>query len=384
MVTTISTETKKTAQKFAEFAAAHIAPLTQLHTQDEFPFDLWEKMSAAGLMKPGIPKDYSGLGGDPLSISTACHALVKNGNNLGIALSWLLHQLIAYFIIGKFGTDAQKEEYLPGIASGSCIPCFAVSEPKTGAHPKHLRTVAEEHRNMFTLNGEKTYLTNGPIADIFIVIAVTGIESGKKQFTAFILPKETKGLEVTEPIAIPFFKPAPHGGIIMKDCPVPSDSVIGKKDSAYQDIVLPFRDIEDAVMMGAVTGALEKQLILLSDILRNSSLVPDEFLKMELGKLKTMLDTAKFIAAESAKMADTPVETSEKTSLILYFRNLAREYHVQIEIILKNARLEKNGTLEILTNELAASAGLGSNVIKTKQIRIGEQLFTGYYSMSLT
>ena len=94
-------------------------------------------------------------------------------------------------------------------------------------------------------------------------------------------------------------------------------------------------------MMGTVTGALEKQFILLSELLRENNIKPDEFLKMELGKLKTMLDMSKFISYETARMVDSAIDYPEKTSLLLYFRNLARDYHVQIEIILKNTKLKK-------------------------------------------
>ncbi len=375
MVTTIENKIKKISDSFAEFAEKNIAPIDKLHEADDFPIDLWEKMGKEGLLGLGIPKVYNGAGGDALAISVACHAIVKNGNNIGIALSWLLHQLSAHYIINAFGTDKQKQTWLPKLATGEMLACFAVSEPKTGAHPKHLKTVAEEHIDGFTLNGEKTYLTNGPIADLFIVVAVTGIDSGKKQYTAFMVPKTAKGLELTDPIKIPFFKPSPHGGIVMKECTVPKESILGNRDTIYEDLVLPFRDIEDSLMMGAVTGALEKQLILLSEMLRENKVKPDEFLKMELGKLQTMLDTAKFIACESAKMVSSDLEFPEKTSLLLYFKNLAREYHVQIEIILKNAKIEKNGILEILTNDLAASAGIGSNVVKKKQMKLGEQFF---------
>ena len=375
MVTTIDTKIKKISEVFSAFAEKYIAPMDKLHETDDFPVDLWKKMGEEGLLGLGISPEYNGTGGDALTISVACHAMVKNGNNIGIALSWLLHQLSAHYIIDAFGTEKQKKEYLPKLAAGEMVACFAVSEPKTGAHPKHLKTVAEEHIDGFTLNGEKTYLTNGPIADLFIVIAITGIDSGKKQYTAFIVPKSARGLEQTEPIKIPFFKPAPHGGIVLKDCSVPKDAILGNRDTIYEDLVLPFRDIEDALMMGAVTGALEKQLILLGDLLKENKVKPDEFLKMELGKLQTMLDTAKFIACESAKMVGGENDFPEKTSLLLYFRNLAREYHVQIEIILNNAKIEKSGILEILTNDLAASASIGGNVVKMKQMRLGEQFF---------
>lgn len=376
MTTLLSDELCKIADTFSQFAQTNIAPLDDLHNSDNFPLELWKKMGEEGLLGLGVPSDYNGADGDALAISVAGHELVKNGNNIGIALSWLLHQLSARYILNKFGSQEQKDQYLQKLAKGEMTACFAVSEPKTGAHPKHLKTVAEEHPDGYTLNGEKTYLTNGPIADLFFVVAVTGFDSGKKLYSAYIVPKETPGVKLTKPIKIPFFRPAPHSGIILTDCTVPKNAIIGNKDTIYDDLVLPFRDIEDALMMGAVTGALEKQFILLSELLREKDISPDEFMKMELGKLKTMLDMSKFISYEAARMVDSDMDHPEKTSLLLYFRNLAREYHVQIEIIMKNAKLEKSGLLEILTNDLAASAGLGSNVVKIKQMRLGEAVLT--------
>lgn len=372
MTSFLTDNIKIITDQVATFAIENIAQLGDLHKSDEFPLKLWEEMGAAGLLAVGIPTKYGGSGGSALTISIAGHELVKNGNNIGIGLSWLIHQLSAHFIINKFGTEEQKDTYLPKLATGEMTTCFAVSEPNTGAHPKHLKTVSEELSDGYTLNGEKTYLTNGPIADLFIVIAVTGIDSGKKLYSAYIVPKGTQGVEIAEPIKLPFFRPSPHGGIILTDCSVPKNALIGNRDTMYDDLVLPFRDIEDALMMGLVTGALEKQFILLTELLRNNNIELEDSLKMEVGKLKTMLDVSKYISYEAARIVDSSMKHPEKTSLLLYFRNLARDYHVQIEIILKLTKLEKNGLLETLTNELAASARLGSNVVKIKQMRLGE------------
>ena len=108
--------------------------------------------------------------------------------------------------------------------------------------PKHIKTHAEKTPNGFILNGEKTYLTNGPIADLFIVIAITGHQSGKSQFTAFIVPKDTPGLTVTDPIDFPFLRPSPHGGILLNDCCIKSEQVLGNPGEAYDKMVLPFSD----------------------------------------------------------------------------------------------------------------------------------------------
>ncbi len=119
------------------------------------------------------------------------------------------------------------------------ILCFAVSEPQTGAHPKYLKTTAKLLGDQYILNGQKTYLTNGPIADMFIVVAITGEVDSRKSFSAFLVPKDTTGLTITS-MELPFLKPAPHGTLMLENSPVPAKNVLGKEGRAFQDMVEPF------------------------------------------------------------------------------------------------------------------------------------------------
>lgn len=375
MATALTQDALILNRNVSDFAQKYIAPHARLHQESRFPMDLWQAMGREGLLGLSISEAYGGKGRTTLDLSMALHGLVQEGHNLGMALSFLIHLIVSHHVIETWASESQKKRYLPDLASGKITACLAVSEPKTGAHPKHIKSIAEKNSDGFTLNGEKSYLTNGPIADLFVVIAVSGIDSGKKSFSAFMVPRDTPGLDVLPPQEIPFFKPAPHGSIRFEDCRVPPDALLGPEDSAYEGIVLPMRIIEDTLMMGAVTGALEKQAILLAQALQQKDRLPDEFLKMDLGKLKTMLDTAKILSYEAASMVDSGIPHPDQTSLNLFFRNLAREYHIQLEIILKNARIDKTGLLEAITNDLAASSRIGGQVAKTRQMKLGTGFF---------
>ena len=95
---------------------------------------------------------------------------------------------------------------------------LAISEPGTGAHPKYLQTSASREGDDWVLTGEKSFLTNGPLAALFVVLAVSATEGDKKRLTAFLVPRETPGLSLTDPIHLDFLKPSPHCGIRLDAC----------------------------------------------------------------------------------------------------------------------------------------------------------------------
>ncbi len=183
---------------FFDFARAHILVLPGLGEQVLFPRLLWEQMGAENLLNPSLFTDPALEARSCLAITRAGRALVFGGGNLGMALSWMVHHLVACYLLSGENTEGQGAlgQLRKEMAPGDATVCFAVSEPKVGAHPKHMAATAKRINTGYVLNGEKTYLTNGPIARAFIVIAVTGVKKEKKRFSAFLVPKETKGLRV--------------------------------------------------------------------------------------------------------------------------------------------------------------------------------------------
>ena len=146
----------------AAFASKYIATRPDLSTPAEFPADVWQEMGKAGLFKIAVPEIYGGAGGGYPELVSASEALVRYGFNLGLAFSWTYQQIIVRYIIDLFGSGEIKRQWLPELAAGKLTLSFAVSEPGHGAHPKRLSTRAIRQENTFILDGEKTYLTNGP------------------------------------------------------------------------------------------------------------------------------------------------------------------------------------------------------------------------------
>jgi acyl-CoA dehydrogenase len=158
-------------------------------------------------------------------------------------------QLVARFFIEGFGTDQQRAAWLPHIAA------VAISEPRVGAHPKLLTTRAEEDADGYVIFGEKAWVTNGPLAAVFIVLAVTSVEDGRKRYSAFLVPRGTTGLSIDEAPQYRALAPSRHCGLKLDGCLVPRSALLGRPGTAYETMALPFRDVEDAVGTFGLLGA---------------------------------------------------------------------------------------------------------------------------------
>jgi len=360
------------AEQAAAFAAEHVATRPDLQTRSEFPLDLWRKMGEAGLFRIGIAEFYGGTGGGYTDLLKAGEAFVQSGYNLGMALSWLYQQIIAHYIIGVFGTREQREQYLPAAATGKVTLSFAVSEPGRGARPKLLTTEARKRDNGYALTGEKTYLTNGPIAGVFIVVAVTDDQPPLKRFTAFMVPRTAEGVTVAEPLPTNFLKPSPHGGIKLKNCLVGQESILGTEGNAWKDLVVPLGEIEDIVMAGPALGGMSAVLSGLAAVLKEESPEPDAALACELGAASAFLQTLRIIACESAGRLDRG--HGSPTPLMITFARLAGEFQTGIGKIIATRSVQLPDKCVCLLRDLESISTLKKRVMQIRQEKIGATL----------
>ncbi len=185
-----------------------------------------------------------GLGTDGYAAIARAEAglIARTGRvDLGGALAG--RQVVNRFFIAGFGSPAQRAAWIGRTAA------VAISEPGVGAHPKHLTTTAKPAGGGWRLNGQKAWASNGPFAAVFIVLAVIAVEEGRKRYGAFLVPRDTPGLTL-EP------SETRHCGLSLRDCAVADDALLGLPGVAYETIALPFRDVEDAVGLSGLGGAL--------------------------------------------------------------------------------------------------------------------------------
>jgi alkylation response protein AidB-like acyl-CoA dehydrogenase len=238
--------------------AKELAPqVEKLETEGKFGVDALKKMGALGLAAPMLPEPY-GLGSLMAQLIVAEEMAYVSA---GFGLSVLASVCLFGANVGRSGTDEQKKKYLPGIASGDKIGCWGLTEPSTGSDAVSIRTRCVRDGNDYILNGSKTFITNAPIADYFIVLTreygadgkpVEGFQGG----TAFILERGMPGLRTGQPFHKLGHKSSPTGEVFLENVRVPASQVLGKPGGAFVEMKFSL-DVERAVFGGLGTGLME-------------------------------------------------------------------------------------------------------------------------------
>ena len=230
----ITEEQKMFVESIEKFAAKEIAPgAIERDEIGEFPRDFWQKLRDFGLLGLSIPEEYGGAGADAMTTVLALQALSRAGRDLSLTGAWATHLLLAAMPIVELGTQEQKEKYLPRMATGELIGCMALTEPEAGTDATSLRTTARRDGDYYVLNGSKTFISNAPIADVFIVFASTDLSLRAGGLTIFIVDRDCPGLSTGQPLKKYTAHSWPTGEIFFDDCRVPVSNRMGEEGQGF-------------------------------------------------------------------------------------------------------------------------------------------------------
>ncbi|MFP4532855.1 MAG: acyl-CoA dehydrogenase family protein [Desulfobacterales bacterium] len=369
------TKLKNIENHYSHFARDMIAGLPELaHKRPGFS-DIWQKMAANQMFGLCLPKDCGGQGGNLKDLAGAASALVSAGGDICIAMSWLIHEIISCRLIHAFGNGRQKKEMLPDLAAGKMTVSLAVSEPDIGAHPKYLQTKASFENGIWTLTGQKTYITNGPISEWFIVMAKTSVTDGKNRYTAFLVNKDTPGLTIHHPMDLPFLKSCPHGGISLENCQINEDQILGPKDDAYKSMAVPFRNIEDVLLMNLVTGGLNLELDRLSrEVGQHQDILENKDLLFKLGHLKCQADGMNALSEKAAEMFLKNEKDMRLSSLPSFLRTHAEAFQRQIKELTADLPGAEGPAELPVTRDLDGLLTIGRQATQNRMIKLGRKL----------
>jgi acyl-CoA dehydrogenase len=255
---------------------------------------------------------------------------------------------------------------LPRVAAGEVCTAVAISEPGAGAHPKHLQTTAEPHGGGFVIRGRKAWVTNGPIADVFLVLAVIAVEDGRKRYGLFLIPKETFGLVIKPMPALDALAPSAHCELELDGCKVPASAQVGAMPDAYPAMALPFRDVEDTVGTANVTGLLSWLLDKSADRIERT-----EENALQLGRIAGLISLVE--AASRLAVAELDGEGQDVPARTIGVRLLARDIVGEIRELLAQCA----STDEAITRAFAAfdvMATVAREPRKVRQIKLGNSI----------
>jgi alkylation response protein AidB-like acyl-CoA dehydrogenase len=194
-----------------------------------FPRELWLKCGEMGLQGLPVPEEHGGSGLTPLSSAVALEAFGYGCEDGGLVFSVCAHLLACVIPIWKYGSEEQKRRYLPGLCNGASIAVNAITEPRSGSDAFAMTTKATPDGNGFRLNGVKTFSTNGPVADLAVVYAVTDSEKGYHGgITGFLVGTGASGFRVGQKFEKMGLRTSPIGEVVLEDVYVPNEAVLGR------------------------------------------------------------------------------------------------------------------------------------------------------------
>ena len=223
---------------FREFAEKEVKPLAQeVDETEEFPRATVEKMAKAGFMGIPVPKEYGGQGCDILTYAMCVEELSKVCGTTGVIVS--AHTSLCCDPILTYGTEEQKQKYLPDLAAGKKIGAFGLTEPGAGTDAQGQQTKAVLDGEEWVLNGSKIFITNGKEADVYVVFAVTGMIEKKpgrfiKEISAFIVEKGTPGFSFGTKEKKMGIRGSSTYELIFTDCRIPKANLLGKQGAGFK------------------------------------------------------------------------------------------------------------------------------------------------------
>lgn len=242
-----------------EFAEKEVAPLAEeIDKSGRYPEETFEKMVKLGFTGIGVPVEYGGSGADDIAKVIVITEIAKKCAATAAILS--IHHVFVQVIL-KFGTEEQKQKYLPLVTSGGKKTAFALTEPNAGSDAAAAKTVAISDGDDYVINGTKCFITGGNLADYVVVFALTDPSKGAKGLSAIVVPKGTPGFSIGKVEHKMGIRASQTAELIFDNCRVPKANLVGKEGQGFKIamVLLDGARIGIAAQaLGIAEGALEE------------------------------------------------------------------------------------------------------------------------------
>jgi alkylation response protein AidB-like acyl-CoA dehydrogenase len=243
-----------------EFAKRSLSEdINEREREGEFSRELWQRCADFGIQGLPLPAEFGGQDADVLTTMLAMESLGYACRDQGLLFSMHAHMWAVQLPILAYGTDEQKQKYLPGLASGALIGAHGMSEPDSGSDAFKMGARAEKRGDKYILNGTKTFVTSAPIADLFVLFANANPDQGAWGVTAFLAEKGTKGLSLGKPIEKMGLTTSPMSEVILEDCEIPVENLLGREGGGIP-VFNHSMGWERSCILASMVGGMQWQL----------------------------------------------------------------------------------------------------------------------------
>jgi short-chain 2-methylacyl-CoA dehydrogenase len=230
----LSDEHELVRKTVRDFATERVAPVAEeLDREHRFPYELVAELAQLGLMGMTIPEEYGGAGADTLSYAIAVEELTRVDSSVAITVA--AHHSLGTLPIFQFGTEEQKREWLPQLASGEKLAAFGLTEPGAGSDAGATRTTAELREGEWVINGSKMFITNAG-TDISACVTITAL-TGEDEISNIVVPNGTPGYEVAPPMQKLGWRASDTRELSFRDARVPEGNLLGPRGKGFQQFL---------------------------------------------------------------------------------------------------------------------------------------------------
>ncbi len=323
------TEEQRMVQTTArEFATNEVLPkAAEIDREHRHPKELVSRMADLGLLGIAIDDNYGGAGMDHVSYVLAMEEVSRACASTGVIMS--VNNSLVCDPISRFGTEAQKREWLTPLAAGKLLGCFALSEPEAGSDAAAQRTVAvKQPDGTWIINGTKNWITNGPVADVCVLFTMNDREAGHKGITAFILPMKTAGVRCGPPDDKMGIRGSKSSQIYLDEVRLPADALLGEVGGGFKVAMSTLdggRIGIAAQAVGIARAALEDSIAYAKERKTfGKPIAQHQAIQFKLADMATEVDAARLLTLRAAWLKDNKQPYGKEAAMAkLYASDIA-------------------------------------------------------------
>ncbi len=305
-----------------EFAEREIRPIAHLYDEkSEFPWEIANKMASLGLLGMIFPEEYGGAGMDYVSYALALEEIARHDG--GLALTVASHNSLCSNHIYLAATEAQKRKYLVPLARGEKLGAWGLTEPGSGSDAAGLQTSAVKKGDGWILNGTKNFITQGTVASVYVIMAITTRGMEKRGISAFILEKDTPGFRAGRKEAKLGVRSSDTAQLIMEDAEVPGENLLGEINHGFLDTlkVLDGGRIGIAALaVGLARGALEESIRYSKERQQFGQPISRfQAIQWKLADMATEIEAARLLTLRAAATKDRGLSPTKESAMAKLF-----------------------------------------------------------------
>ncbi len=313
-----------------EFCVKHVDPIAaEIDEKEIHPADLFKKLAEGGWMGIPIPTQWGGSGSDYLTNAIVVEELSRSCSSTGFTVS--IHVGIACMLINLLGNEDQKKKYLVPLATGQHMGAFVLTEPGAGTDVMAATTTAAKDGDFYVINGTKTFISNGPLADTYLVFCWTDKAAGRKGMSSFIIPKGTAGLKPGEHFHKMGLRSSQTSEVVFKDCRVPKANLLGPEGAGLGNAMLGFDHGRVGIAaqgVGILQAALDESIRYSKErVQMGTPIARHQAIAWMIADMATDLQAARWLTYHAAWLKDQGKPFSKEASMTKLYASEKAMHH---------------------------------------------------------